>query len=95
MYIVQLQYLVPLAEVLKVREAHVRFLDRFYEQKKFLFSGRKYDQKGGIILVNTHDAQEVHAIMQQDPFVVQQIAHYEIIGFEITKQSPQILLELR
>lgn len=87
MFVVSLKYLVPIEMVEKTRPEHVKFLDKFYGEKKFLVSGRKHDSSGGIIIVVSNSEDEVHQIMKQDPFFTQKIAEYEVIGFNPTKIS--------
>ncbi|WP_001995300.1 YciI family protein, partial [Acinetobacter baumannii] len=51
MIVVTLTYKKPLAEVDAVLKQHIAFLDHYYEQKKFLASGRRENRVGGVILV--------------------------------------------
>ena len=87
MFVVNLHYIVSQEVVNATREDHIKFLDKFYKQNKFLVSGRKYDGNGGVILVNSDSIDEVEGIMNQDPFIINKVAKYEIIGFNPTKKS--------
>ncbi len=51
MIVVTLTYKKPLTEVDAVLKEHIAFLDHYYEQKKFLASGRRENRVGGVILV--------------------------------------------
>ncbi|AIY35736.1 hypothetical protein BA71_03262 [Acinetobacter baumannii LAC-4] len=51
MIVVTLTYKKPLTEVNAVLKEHIAFLDHYYEQKKFLASGRRENRVGGVILV--------------------------------------------
>ncbi|HFX6172916.1 TPA: YciI family protein, partial [Acinetobacter baumannii] len=51
MIVVTLTYKKPLAEVDAVLKEHITFLDHYYEQKKFLASGRRENRVGGVIIV--------------------------------------------
>ena len=86
MFIVNLKYMVPSKKIDEVRSEHIKFLDKFYSEGKFLISGRKYDGSGGVIIAISDSEAEVEAIMKQDPFVVKKVATYEIIGFNPTKK---------
>ncbi|MGT3821224.1 YciI family protein [Acinetobacter baumannii] len=44
--VVTLTYKKPLAEVDAVLKEHIAFLDHYYEQKKFLASGRRENRVG-------------------------------------------------
>ena len=94
MFIVNLKYIVSLDEVLVIRPKHILFLEEFYGKQKFLFSGRKYSQDGGIIVVNLKNESDVHNIMQNDPFVINGIAEYELIGFNPVAKSNLITFDL-
>ena len=86
MFVVNLKYIVSAEKVDEARGEHIKFLDKFYIDGKFLISGRKYDGSGGVIIVVLESEEEVKAIMKQDPFTIKQIAEYEIIGFNPTKK---------
>ncbi|MDQ1208830.1 uncharacterized protein YciI [Acinetobacter baylyi] len=49
MIVVSLTYKKPLVEVDAVLKEHIAFLDHYYEQKKFLASGRRENRVGGAI----------------------------------------------
>ncbi|WP_141433211.1 YciI family protein [Bacillus sp. 03113] len=85
MFLVLLKYEKPIKEVEKYLEEHAEFLDKYYSKKKFIFSGRRNPRIGGVILVNTEDQNEIQEIIQEDPFHVHGIAHYEMIEFFPTK----------
>lgn len=86
MFVINLKYIVATAKVDEVRPEHIKFLDKFYSEGKFLVSGRKYDGSGGVIIAISESEEEVKAIMNQDPFIKSQVAEYEIIGFNPTKK---------
>ncbi|MGW8959478.1 YciI family protein [Paenibacillus sp. NPDC055715] len=85
MYIVSLKYVKPLNEVERYLEEHVKFLDKHYQAKNFVFSGRKVPRTGGVILVNVQSKDVLENILNEDPFYMNQIAEYEITQVEITK----------
>jgi uncharacterized protein YciI len=85
MFLVSLSYKKPIGEVEKLIDAHVDFLDRFYAEKKFVFSGRKNPRTGGVILVRAVDRPALMEIIQQDPFYRYEIADYEITEVILTK----------
>lgn len=78
MFIVSLLYKKEISEVLKFIEPHNKFLDKYYAEKKFIFSGRKHPRTGGIILVHNVDRNSLMEIIKQDPFHQNEIAEYEI-----------------
>jgi uncharacterized protein YciI len=78
MFIVSLFYKKDIKEVEKFIEPHVQFLDKYYADKKFIFSGRKNPRTGGVILVRNVDRETLDEIIRQDPFHQNSIADYDI-----------------
>jgi uncharacterized protein YciI len=89
MFLVLLQYIKSLEEVERFLDEHVHFLNKYYDQKKFIFSGRRNPRTGGVILVNTSSKAEVKQIINEDPFYKHNIAQYEVIEFAPTKYDPR------
>lgn len=85
MFIISLSYKKDISEVEQFIEPHIQFLDRFYAEKKFIFSGRKNPRTGGVILAHNVDRNGLMEIIQQDPFFLNDIAGYEITEFIPTK----------
>ena len=75
--------------------AHISYLEENYNTKKFICSGRKNPRIGGIILCNCATKQEAEQIMEQDPFLREKIARYEIIEFVPSKSLEEfkVLME--
>ncbi|PJJ08471.1 uncharacterized protein YciI [Flavobacterium sp. 1] len=85
MFIVSLSYKKDLSEIEKFMESHIQFLDKYYSEKKFIFSGRKNPRTGGVILVRNVDRDSLQEIIKQDPFYQNEIADYEITEVIPTK----------
>ncbi|MBL7931908.1 MAG: GTP cyclohydrolase [Bacteroidia bacterium] len=85
MFIVSLSYKKAISEVETFIEAHIQFLDKYYAEKKFIFSGRKNPRTGGIILVRDVNRQELDNIIKEDPFYRNNIADYDITEVIPTK----------
>lgn len=76
MYIVDLTYHRPIAEVDGHLEGHITWLKKYFQDGTFIASGRKNPRTGGVILVKGIDRAQLDAIVAQDPFNA--VAHYEI-----------------
>ena len=85
MFIVSLSYKKDISEIEKFIEPHIQFLDKYYAEKKFVFSGRKNPRTGGIILVRNTDKKALSEIIKEDPFYQNGIADYEITEIIPTK----------
>ncbi|WP_028981434.1 YciI family protein [Sporocytophaga myxococcoides] len=85
MFIVSLSYKKEISEVEKFIDLHIRFLDKYYSEKKFIFSGRKNPRTGGVILVRNVSREALMEIIHQDPFYQNEIADYDITEVIPTK----------
>jgi uncharacterized protein YciI len=86
MYIINLTYLKPLADIEIHLEAHRSFLDQQYATQVFLASGPKNPRDGGVILASGRvTREELDALINQDPFRKNGIADYAVIEFSPTK----------
>ena len=81
MFIVMLTYRRPLSEIDALMQRHVAWLKRHYESGLFIASGRRVPRVGGIILARSGDVAALEAAMQDDPFVKQGAATFELIEF--------------
>ena len=68
MFIINLNYIVPLEELDRHMTVHVKFLQIYYKKNIFVTSGRKVPRTGGIILALAKSKKEVEEIMSEDPF---------------------------
>ena len=78
-------YKKEITEVEKFIDLHIRFLDKYYYEKKFIFSGRKNPRTGGVILVRNVDRETLMGMIEEDPFFQNEIADYEITEVIPTK----------
>ena len=85
MFVLILKYEKSIKSVEKHLEEHVVFLEKYYSANKFICSGRQEPRKGGIILCNAKDKEEVNSIIKEDPFYINEVAKYEVIEFMPTK----------
>jgi len=85
MFIVSLTYKKELCEVEKLIDAHIQFLEKYYAENIFIFSGRKNPRTGGVILVRNIDKVILQEIIKEDPFCQNDIADYEITEVIPTK----------
>ena len=89
MFIVNLEYIVPLENLDAHMAEHVIFLRKYYKLNVFLASGRKVPRTGGIILALAKSIEEVEGIMRQDPFFVHKLATFTITEFLTSQTHPE------
>ena len=88
MFIANLKYKKSIEEVNKVLEAHLEYLDKYFEKGKFICTGKKsFPELGGVILFDSNNLEEAKKILYEDPFYVEEIADYEIIEFQVSKYN--------
>jgi len=81
MFIIDLNYIVPLEELDQHMANHVKYLRKYYKKNIFVASGRKVPRTGGIILALADSRDEVDLIIQEDPFYKLELAEFTITHF--------------
>jgi len=82
MFIVNLNYKVSLKIIDKHLDEHRNFLNEYFAQQIFIFSGPKQPRTGGIILANCESKLELMKIIKEDPFYKNNLADYSITEFK-------------
>lgn len=90
LFVVELIYKAPLAEIDAAMTPHVRFLKKHYAAGTFLVSGRKIPRDGGIILAVGDSRDEIEAILREDPFCARGLAEVRIIQFRPSQRADDI-----
>ncbi len=74
-------YQKPLDEVNQHAAKHAEWIVRHYASGRFLVSGRRVPPLGGVIVGRAESLEEFQAVLAQDPYQQQGIAHYEVYEF--------------
>lgn len=90
MFVIDVQYVMPLAEVDKALADHVAFLEKYYDRGVFVASGRKVPRTGGIILARNASRQELELIITEDPFNQRGISTYGITEFTASMAASDV-----
>jgi uncharacterized protein YciI len=90
MFIINLNYIVPLEKLDDHMAEHVKFLRKYYKQNVFVASGRKVPRTGGIILALANSKEEVDQIMSEDPFYIHKLAEYSVTEFLTSQYHPEL-----
>ena len=90
MFVIELTYTAPLADIDASMRAHVKFLKKYYAAGNFLVSGRKIPRDGGIILAVGRSREEIEAIARQDPFCARGLADFRVIEFRASQRADDI-----
>ena len=90
MFVIELIYTAPLADIDAHMAAHVRFLKKYYSAGNFLVSGRKIPRDGGIILAVGRSREEIEGIVAEDPFHKHGLADFRVIEFRASQRADDI-----
>ena len=90
MFVIELIYKAPLAEIDAHMREHVRFLNKYYASGHFLVSGRKIPRDGGIILAVGESRDEIERIAHEDPFSVRKLADVRVVEFRASQKAEDI-----
>lgn len=90
MFVIELTYRAPLAEIDAQMRAHVGFLKKYYAAGNFLVSGRKIPREGGIIVAVGDSRAQIETIAREDPFCARGLADARIIEFRPSQRADDI-----
>jgi uncharacterized protein YciI len=90
MFIIDLNYIVPLEQIDAHMTDHVKYLRKYYKQNVFVASGRKVPRTGGIILALAKSKKEIEPIIEEDPFHVHNLATFTITEFLTSQYHPEL-----
>lgn len=89
MFIINLNYIVPLEQLDAHMTEHLKYLHKYYKQNVFIASGRKVPRTGGIILALAKSKEEVNQIISEDPFYVHKLAEFSVTEFLTSQAHPE------
>ncbi len=81
LFVIDIEYTVPLEQVEPHIEKHMQFLEKHYETGCFLTSGPKVPRSGGVIIAISATKKEIEKIIRHDPFYIEAVATYTITEF--------------
>jgi uncharacterized protein YciI len=90
MFVIELIYKAPLAEIDGSMRAHMKFLKKYYAAGNFLVSGRKIPRDGGIILAVGDSRERIEAIAREDPFCARGLAEFRVIEFRASQRADDV-----
>lgn len=90
MFIIDLNYIVPLEELDHHMADHVKYLRKYYKKNVFIASGRKVPRSGGIILAMADSKEAIEKIIQEDPFYKHELAEFTITEFLTSQYHPEL-----
>jgi len=83
MYLLNVNAIVPEDKIATVKPAHGDWVKQGFEKGWFLFAGPKSGKSGGVILVKSIAESELQEFIALDPYVIEKVAEYEVINFNV------------
>jgi uncharacterized protein YciI len=90
MFLIDINYIVPLEEIDSHIDAHVVYLKKYSEKNVFIIAGRKVPRDGGILIANAGSKEEVEKIITEDPFYQHKLAEMTITEFLHARHNPAL-----
>lgn len=89
MFVINLNYIVPLEQLDAHMGDHMKFLNKYYKENVFVASGRKVPRTGGIILAMGKSKEEIEEIIKEDPFYSHKLAEFTVTEFMTSQVHPK------
>jgi len=89
-FVIELLYKAPLAQIDANMKAHVAFLNKYYAAGNFLVSGRKIPRDGGIIIAVGSSRDAIEALVREDPFVKRGLADFRVVEFRASQRAEML-----
>lgn len=80
-FVIDLEYTVPLSEVEPLLEGHMAYVAQGYDKGWFLSSGAKSPRTGGVILATAPTREELEKFVATDPFITAGVAKCTLTEF--------------
>ncbi|WP_395066162.1 YciI family protein [Flavobacterium sp.] len=90
MFVLNITYKSNLEKIDQFLDEHIEFLNEQYRLGNFIVSGRKVPRTGGIILSNVNCKMILEKIIENDPFIINDLADYDLIEFIPNKTSKEL-----
>lgn len=83
MFIIISKYLKSLEEVDSKRSDHLAYMNNYVLAGTFLLGGRQVPTTGAAIVAHNITREELEEILRNDPYVINGLAEYNIIEFNV------------
>lgn len=80
-FVIDLEYIVPIEEVEPLMAGHMAFVNSCYEKNIFLASGPKVPRTGGVVLAVSDSREKIEGLLTEDPFHEAGVVRYMVTEF--------------
>lgn len=78
-FVARLSYTVPIEQIDALLEAHLAWLKQGHAEGRFLAWGPLEPRDGGLIFMRAADRAEAQGFAESDPFILGEVARFEIM----------------
>lgn len=89
MFVIQLKFSTNKAKASQFMDGHNAWLREGFNKGLFLLAGTIQPKLGGAILAHNATLEQIQAIVNEDPFVIEDVVVSEIIEITPSKAVPQ------
>lgn len=90
MFLIQLRFSKNKANASQFMDGHNAWLKKGFSSGIFLLAGSIQPNLGGAIIASNATLEQIQEVVQQDPFVVENVVSFEIIEISPSKAVPQL-----
>ena len=90
MFVILLKFSTHKAKAGQFMERHNSWLRDGFEKGVFLLSGSIQPKAGGAVLAHNATAEQIRAIVDEDPFVAEDVVTAEVVEISPSKSIPEL-----
>ena len=90
MFVILLKFSTHKAKAGQFMERHNSWLREGFEKGVFLLSGSIQPKAGGAVLAHNATAEQIRAIVDEDPFVAEDVVTAEVVEISPSKSIPEL-----
>ena len=90
MFVILLKFSTHKAKAGQFMERHNSWLRDGFEKGVFLLSGSVQPKAGGAVLAHNATPEQIQAIVNEDPFVAEDVVTAEIVEISASKSIPEL-----
>lgn len=90
MFVILLKFSTHKAKAGQFMERHNSWLRDGFEKGVFLLSGSIHPKAGGAVLAHNVTSEQMQAIVNEDPFVAEDVVAAEIVEISASKSIPEL-----
>lgn len=90
MFVILLKFSTHKAKAGQFMERHNSWLRDGFEKGVFLLSGSIQPKAGGAVLAHNATAEQIQAIVSEDPFVAEDVVTAEIVEISASRSIPEL-----